>query len=145
MEAWIRDTAFSHVVRFLSRGRYLKYPEEKDPTLWKKWVNEEKSGHAAHHGTTEPLEETSDAESERDPVFGGIRTREAKEKDIESGNTTSDDADLSSRSRLPEDGTHNQASGVKIDPEKGRDIHVIDFLPGDPDVHTQSILPRDIN
>merc|ERR1711981_422677 len=28
---------------------------------------------------------------------------------------------------------HNHVSGVKIDPEKGRDVHLIDFLPNDPE------------
>ncbi|KAF2097291.1 MFS transporter [Rhizodiscina lignyota] len=129
MSRFVRDTAFGHIVRFASGGRWLLYPEEKDTTLWKKWVNEKKSGYAAHHGTTDPHSEDTDVEDEEG--LGGIRTREAKEKEIEGGLP---DSTESSRTRQPlEEGMYNQASGVKIDPEKGRDMHLIDFTPGDPE------------
>jgi DHA1 family multidrug resistance protein-like MFS transporter len=113
----IRDSPFGHVVRLVTRKKYFQYPEEQDHNLWKKYVHEEKSGYMAHHGTTQPPEE----ESEELSNAQGIRARE--------GNDSQD----SSRTRLG-DG-HNEASGVRVDPEKGKDKHVIDWYgPDDPQV-----------
>lgn len=36
MATQFRDTTFGHIVRFASNNRLLKYPDEIDPTLWKK-------------------------------------------------------------------------------------------------------------
>jgi hypothetical protein len=129
MTEWFRDTAFGQIVRLATRNKYFKYSEENDPELWKKWVNEQKSGYAAHHGSIEPHADDSDLD---EPTgLGGIRTREAKEKDIENGGRDSD----ASPEPLVDNGTYNRASGVRIDPEKGRDIHLIEFLPDDSEVY----------
>ncbi|KAJ4987933.1 multidrug resistance protein [Stagonosporopsis vannaccii] len=108
----IRDSPFGHIVRLVTRNRYFQYPEEKDPNLWKKYVNQEKSGYVAHHGNTSPPEE----ESEELRQARGVRDREGSE---------------SSRTEVGDD--YNHASGVRIDQEKGKDQHVIDwFGPDDP-------------
>lgn len=121
----IRDAAFGQIVRLITKNRVFQYPEEKDPSIWKKYVNEEKSGYAAHHGTTEPHGEDSDTEDAQSP--SGVRTRNA-------GNR-SPDSDGSERTAVPEDGAkYNEVSGVKIDPEKGRDLTLIDWEPNDPQV-----------
>lgn len=110
----IRDSPFGHIVRLVTRNKYFQYPEEKDPQLWKKYVSQEKSGYVAHHGDTSPPEE----ESEDLRQARGIREREGSE---------------SSRTEVGEE--YNHASGVRIDREKGRDQHVIDwFGPDDPQV-----------
>merc|ERR1711881_98582 len=120
--------SFGHIVRFITRTRVFKFIDERDPSIWKRVVNEEKSGYMAHHGTTEPHGDDSDAEDGQG--LGGVRTREEK------GNDKDDDPsdrprDSSQDTQVP-DG-HNHVSGVKIDPEKGRDVHLIDFLPNDPE------------
>ncbi|KAF2622136.1 multidrug resistance protein-like protein [Macroventuria anomochaeta] len=108
----IRDSPFGHIVRLVTRNKYFQYPEEKDPNLWKKYVNQEKSGYVAHHGNTSPPEE----EVEELRQARGVRDREGSE---------------SSRTEIGEE--YNYASGVKIDQEKGKDQHVIDwFGPDDP-------------
>lgn len=115
----IRDSPFGHIVRLVTRNKWFQYPEEKDPELWKKYVNQEKSGYVAHHGNTSPPEE----ESEELRQARGMREREGSE---------------SSQTEIGED--FNHASGVRIDQEKGKDLHVIDwFGPDDPQVW---ILPR---
>jgi hypothetical protein len=92
------------------------------PELWKKYVHEEKSGYMAHHGTVEPPEE----ESEELNQAQGIRGRERQS------------SDSSSRTQVGEG--FNEASGVRIDPEKGKDKHVIDWYgPEDPQV---SLYPQ---
>ncbi|KAI1654291.1 hypothetical protein F4813DRAFT_211589 [Daldinia decipiens] len=36
MATQIRDTQFGHLVRFLSRNKIFRYPDEVDPSLWKR-------------------------------------------------------------------------------------------------------------
>lgn len=123
MSEWVRDTAFGQLIRLLSRRKYFQYLEERDPELWKKFVNEEKSGYAAHHGTTQPHADDSDTEEWTSGGIGGVRTRDGQRGSDFSGETQ------------VEEGV-NQASGRKIDPEKGRDIHIVDFLEHDPEVRS---------
>ncbi|OSS45888.1 hypothetical protein B5807_09639 [Epicoccum nigrum] len=108
----IRDSPFGHIVRLVTRNRCFQYPEEKDPELWKKYVNQEKSGYVAHHGNTSPPEE----ESEELRRARGMREREGSE---------------SSQTEVGDE--YNYASGVRVDQEKGKDHHVVDwFGPDDP-------------
>lgn len=114
----IRDSPFGHIVRLVTRKKYFQYPEEKDPNLWKNYVNQEKSGYVAHHGNTSPPEEEVDGLREA----RGVRDREGSE---------------SSRTEVGEE--FNYASGMRIDQEKGKDQHVIDwFGPDDPQVWQSS-------
>ena len=62
----IRDTVFGHLVRFVTRGKALPYPGDKNPDYWKQYVHHEKTARVARHGHTdvsenedEPKEETS--------------------------------------------------------------------------------------
>jgi DHA1 family multidrug resistance protein-like MFS transporter len=113
----IRDSPFGHIVRLVTRRKYFQYPEEKDHEIWKKYVNEEKSGYMAHHGTAEAPEEESDELNQA----RGLRAREG------------DNSETSSRTHVGEG--YNEASGVRVDPEKGKDKHVIDWYgPDDPQV-----------
>jgi|TARA_R110002003_G_scaffold106_18_gene8865 DHA1 family multidrug resistance protein-like MFS transporter len=113
----IRDSPFGHIVRLVSRNKYFQYPEETDHNVWKKYVNEEKSGYMAHHGTAQPPEEESDELNQAQ----GVRTREGR------------GSEASSHTHVDEG--RNEASGVRIDPEKGKDKHVIDWYgPDDPQV-----------
>lgn len=68
----IRDSAFGHCVRLVTKGKYLQYPEEQDADIWKKYVSHEKSGYAAYHGHTQPPEE----ETEELTQARGVRSRE---------------------------------------------------------------------
>ncbi|KAL6708500.1 GTPase-activating protein [Coniothyrium glycines] len=111
----IRDSAFGHVVRLVTKNKAFQYPEEKDPSLWKKYVSEEKSGHAAYHGSTEAPEGKESIDALNDAR--GISQRENNSR-------------TSSQTHVGED--CNEASGVKVDPEKGKDLHVIDWY-GDND------------
>ena len=119
MAELIRDTAFGHLVRFVSRGRYLRFPEEVDPSIWTRYIDEKKSGYLAHHGNTSPPEDDVEMEG-----IGGVRTRNDKFT-LETpprhslGRTHSDS---SSRTRV---GDVNHASGVKVDSEKGKDLHLV--------------------
>ncbi|KAK3064479.1 hypothetical protein LTS18_006856 [Coniosporium uncinatum] len=103
MKELIRDTVFGHIVRFVSGGKLLQYQEERDPSLWKQFVDKEKSGYAAHHGTVEPH-----------------RT-----------DTRPDDHDHSpdsERTEIPDDShTYNEVTFTRVDTEKGKDINVVSW------------------
>jgi hypothetical protein len=109
----IRDSPFGHIVRLVTRQKYFQYPEEKDPKLWKKYVHEEKSAYMAHHGTAEPPEEETDELKD----LRGVRSREQGYG--------------SNSERTLGEGV-NEASGARVDPEKGKDKHVISWF-GDED------------
>ncbi|EUC27991.1 hypothetical protein COCCADRAFT_110310 [Bipolaris zeicola 26-R-13] len=113
----IRDTAFGHCVRLVTGRKYLQYPEEKDPEYWKRFVNQEKSGNAAYHGSTQPPENADEVPELAHA--GSVRSRHGSDASGESKTTLDDDV--------------NEPSGVRVDPEKGRDYHVVDWDgPNDP-------------
>lgn len=117
----LRDTAFGQIIRVITKRKFLQYPEEKDPELWRQWVSEEKSANTARYGAVEPPEEKSEYE---------------KEKPEERSNREHSNADsaATSQTRIPDDAPINETSGMRIDPEKGMDKTVIHFLPDDPGV-----------
>lgn len=111
----IRDSPFGHIVRAVTKNKVFQYPEEKDPELWKKYVHEEKSGHVAYHGRTEAPEDRENIEELNNAR--GISQREQNSRS-------------SSQTQVGEE--HNEASGVRVDKEKGKDLNVIDWY-GDDD------------
>jgi DHA1 family multidrug resistance protein-like MFS transporter len=114
MKGLMRDTAFGQIVRLVSGRRFFKYSEEENHELWKQFIDEKKSANLARHGTVEPPEDDDE-----------------KEKD-EDDQTPREDSDSSSRTHV--DGQVNEASGVKVDPEKGRDINLVSWYgPDDPE------------
>lgn len=143
MAELIRDTAFGHLVRLLTHNKYLRYQEEINPELWKKYVNEDKSANAAHHGTIAPPEDDESIHG-----VGGVRTREdgiTEPVDSRTGKDGDRRASSSSSSgtRFGEKGTYNEASGAKIDKEKGRDLNVIDWEgDNDPEVRQAHAFSR---
>lgn len=111
----IRDSAFGHVVRAASRGKVFAWPEQTDHGLWNKYVNDEKSANMARYGSVEPP---------RDEHSRGARGRE-----------DGSDSDASSHTQVADGG--NEASGARVDPEKGKDRHVVDWYgPDDPGVRS---------
>ncbi|EUC44607.1 hypothetical protein COCMIDRAFT_97777 [Bipolaris oryzae ATCC 44560] len=113
----IRDSAFGHCVRLITKRKYLQYPEEKDPEYWKRYVNQEKSGNAAYHGSTQPPENANEVPELAHPR--SVRSRQ--------------ESDVSDESKSTLGNGVNEPSGVRVDPEKGRDYHVVDWDgPDDP-------------
>lgn len=117
MTELIRDTAFGHLVRFVSRGKLLKYAEEADPSLYKNYIDQKASGYLADHGDTNPREDGT----EPDALKSEKETNGQDPSKTRSSSQGTGDTKVES-----DDDTHvNQASGVKVDPEKGQDKHVI--------------------
>ncbi|KAI9814407.1 MAG: hypothetical protein M1827_003263 [Pycnora praestabilis] len=120
MTELIRDTLFGHFLRLVSGGKLLQFQEERDPSLWRQYVHKEKSGRMAHHGHAGEEEKSEGQEETNGDANVGRKSSEA-----------------SSSTRVGDDPRYNEASGVKIDAEKGRDLNVIDwFGPDDPEVNT---------
>ena len=129
MAELIRDTAFGHLVRFVTKAKVLQFAEEKDPSVWTRYIDEKKSGYLAHHGDTNPPEDNAEMEG-----IGGVRTRDNQyELTNPRGRSPGDrlDSENSSRTRVADENV-NHASGVKVDPEKGKDVHLVTWY-GDDD------------
>jgi DHA1 family multidrug resistance protein-like MFS transporter len=112
-----RDTTFGRLLRIVTRNKILQFEDEKDPSIWKRYVDVEGSGHLAHHGSTEPPEE---GQGSPERVTGDLHSHsdDEKEKDPEDSDGT----------RVPSGGENvNYASGVKVDGEKGKDIHLVSW------------------
>jgi DHA1 family multidrug resistance protein-like MFS transporter len=128
MTELIRDTAFGHFLRLLTKGKVLPYEENRDPLVWKRYVHKEKSGNVARHGHT-----------------GGEETN--GDLDDSSGLQDRDTSPANSSNTRVGSGTHghNEISGVRIDPEKGRDVNVVHwFGDEDPEVISPFTEPSDM-
>lgn len=122
----LRDTAFGHVVRFVTRGKLkqFQYYEERHPEVWREYVDADKTANVARFGQVEPPEKEIDENKNGDD-------------DIWRRGASIDSA----RTRVPGDEEYNELSGTRIDPEKGKNIHLVAFLPNDPEV---SCSPKDV-
>jgi DHA1 family multidrug resistance protein-like MFS transporter len=58
-----RDTSCGQILRLISRGKLLQYPEERDPELWKKYIHEEKSANFAKYGQVGRPDSDDDSQS----------------------------------------------------------------------------------
>lgn len=131
----LRDSVFGKLIRLSSRGSWLQYAEEKDPSIWTRFIDEKASGYLAYHGDTNPP-----ADGAEMPSIGGVRTRENQSRAEPSTNRhsaqTQSGSSNSSQTRGGNDHRQiNHASGVPIDPEKGRDLHVVSWYgPDDPGI-----------
>ena len=121
MTELIRDTVFGHILRFITKGRVLQYAEEKDPSLWKQYMDRDQTRNMAVFGNpegTEP-EEKEDKEIEVPSSEGSSQTRAG-------------DADQPPRPQL-----HSTLTAQKVDTEKGRDTTMVSWF-GDNDPEVQS-------
>jgi DHA1 family multidrug resistance protein-like MFS transporter len=44
MKELFRDTVVGHAVRIITKGKVMSYEEERDPSIWKRYVDKKKSG-----------------------------------------------------------------------------------------------------
>jgi MFS transporter, DHA1 family, multidrug resistance protein len=127
MSDLFRDSTAGQLIRLVTRNRVLQYPEERDSTLYEKYINVEKSANLARTGTTKskPSDESEKAKKlDQSPVL-------APEDQASSANSsTSTLADPNALVNVP--------SGQPVDPERGRDGHVVDWF-GDNDQEVQFV------
>ena len=119
MAELMRDTVFGHFVRLITKRRYFQYAEERDPKLWKQYLDREQTKNMALYGNT-----------------NGPSEDEKSEK--EDANTPSE----GSTEAMAEGEEHEQQlsstiTGQVIDPETGRDVTMVTwFGDNDPEVRT---------
>ena len=123
MTELLRDTLFGHVVRFVTKARYFQYAEEKDPSLWKRYLSSEKTEHMAHHGSTgqdvEGVNKGAQEAREAIPSTGSSSTRlESFQTPISEGSSSTHIETLRITNTI----------GQKIDQEKGRDVCIIEWF-----------------
>ena len=135
MRDLIRDTACGQLIRLISGNKFLKFPEEEDPSIWTRFIDEKKSGYLAHHGDTEPPEDGAEMEG-----LGGVRTRENQYAFYTPPRLFSLERTASYNSRAGSVRI-NEASGIKVDSEKGRDIHLVTWW-GDSDPENVLCIPQ---
>lgn len=129
MSELIRDTVLGHFLRLVTGKKVLLYPEEKDPEIWKKYVNKEKSANMASHGQPEAPKEDEKKEEKEDDSDSQSR-EPSRRHSSRSSSTIRDDS-----------GQVNEVSGRPVDSEKGQDSFVVDWYgPDDPEVCKRSVL-----
>lgn len=131
MKELFRDTVAGHLVRYTTRGKVLQYVEERDPSLWKRYVDKVKSGRMAHHGHTGEEEKPDEKQEEA----SGIDGERQSGMDQNGSNDSRESQDTRVGSQEHTSPTRNEASGVVVDPEKGRDATIVTwFSDDDPEV-----------
>ena len=123
----VRDSAFGHVVRFVTKNKIYQYPEEKDPSIAIRYYNTEKTRNMARYGKPTRPEEAKEAEKEsRSPSPSPVST--------EQRTNNRHDSSGSETTRVSLDHQVSNVTGTKVDPDKGRDVTIVDWDgPDDPE------------
>ena len=132
MSELIRDTVFGHLVRFITKGRLLQYAEEKDPSLWKQYLDRNQTKNMALYG--HPEDETPEEKQARESApVSETQSNVNVNSDVNGANRSDESSQTGAG-----DGEHQLSStitGQKIDPEKGRDTTMVTwFGNNDPEV-----------
>ncbi|KAL9099855.1 MAG: hypothetical protein Q9163_004703 [Psora crenata] len=136
----IRDSIFGQTVRLITGGRVLQYMEEKDPSLWKAYLDRDQTRNMALFGHPELSDE------ERKGV-------ERKEKDNQtqtsagirspaSNNVTPSGDSATTLTQEDKNGhqMHATLTNQRVDTEKGKDASMVSwFGDKDPEVHIPSV------
>lgn len=136
-----RDTAFGHLLRLATGNRVLRYPEEIDPAECEKYYNYDKTKNMARFGSTqEPAPEKENDEAPTTPDNASTTSNKEKEEveprrsNSSSRRHTSDPNLSNAETEAPMERQVTNVTGTPVDPEKGRDLTVIDWSgPNDPE------------
>lgn len=117
MKELLRDSIFGKCVRFVTRQKYFQYPEESDSSIWKQYIDPDKSGNQALRTSSLPTQSGTDR--------GESDDERKNSTDPEKPRDGSD-----SESPAPAGGNQDNAAA-----ENGRDLQMVDWYgPDDPDV-----------
>ena len=121
MAELIRDTVFGHFVRLITNNRYLQYAEEKDPSLWKRYIDREQTFNMARHGNVTGPEELKEKESEPQSLSesGGERNSPG---DSDQGLTSAVTQQTTHEHQI-----HSALTNQRVDTEKGRDATIVSW------------------
>lgn len=160
-------------MRLATGNKIFRYPDEVNPSIREKYINTEKSGNLALHGTLQPPLEADEKEYDAAPSpssssststdpkdederetdaapervvsnissqISRLRSAESRPKPLRrtTSHTNSFLNEVNTTSRVSR---INTASGRSVDPEKGRDIHLVDWYgPDDSEVRSKVIV-----
>lgn len=112
------DTVFGQLLRFVFGCKILPYPQEVDPSIWRKYIHVEKSGWMAHHGTTQPHRYFIQLQRQQiDEESKGLTTHEKiEESNATTPQTTSRAPSTSNNSEIQ---LMNDISDIVVNSEKG--------------------------
>ncbi|OJD37767.1 multidrug resistance protein [Diplodia corticola] len=114
MRDLIQESIFGQTARLLTRGKFLQYPEERDPSLWKRYIDPGRSGGQALQAASLSSRRAPNGESDEESK----RSVDVEKEGIDS-DTTSPDG-------------RNQA-GADADAENGKDTLLVTWYgPDDP-------------
>lgn len=88
MAVYLRDTQLGNLLRFLSRGRLFQYPDELDPSLWRKLVQQKgplQSGLSDEQQA--PSEKSDDTNSAANGTLGDIESHDVKRQSSDASRT----------------------------------------------------------
>ncbi len=68
MELHIQSTIFGQLVRFLSKGKLFQYPDEIDPSLWKRVVQRESPENTNGYSPVDDSEKEAHNSASREPT-----------------------------------------------------------------------------
>ena len=131
----IRDTTLGHLLRVVSRQKVLPYAEDRDPSLWERYVDKEKSGNMAHHGHVGPSDEGDKTNGESSANKNSRQTEQRHVNTVSNNGLPSNRNSSDTRVDSQVNEQYNEVSGVRVDPEKGQDITIVTWYSDtDPEV-----------
>ena len=138
----IRDTLFGHFIRLVSKQRYMQYEEERDPSLWKQYLDRDQTHNYAQFGHTDLSEQEQKEKDERLANTKPLPTSGAESKSPSSDSDQTTLTDVPTRTTTHEHQLHSALTNQRVDTEKGRDLSLVSwFGDNDPEVriHPQSL------
>ena len=147
MSELIRDTVFGHAVRFITNGRVLQYAEEKDPSLWKQYLDRNQTKNMALYGHPDDQTPEEKQEPQSSPVSEAQSTVNVNVNGNSNGNGNLSEATRPETSSPPRSGhgeyqLSSTITGQRIDSEKGRDTTMVTWF-GDNDPEVRISLEHD--
>ncbi|KAI9844360.1 MAG: hypothetical protein M1837_005664 [Sclerophora amabilis] len=114
----VRDSVFGQIVRTASGGKLLHWDEQVDPSYVDRYLGNDFSKNTADHGSP-------------------------GEQNVEEKNRTSSPGSRSaSTSSTAQGGSNDELGGTKADPEKGKDVHMVNWLDHDPQNPINWSIPK---
>ena len=143
MAELFRDTVFGHLVRFVTKGRYLQFIEEKDPALWKRYLDREQTQNMALFGhadltTNEEKEKDINAGTPPDPATPPAAASDAPTPSDETSGSLNQEKTQEDIERR-QGQMHSTLTNQKLDTEKGRDATMVTWF-GDDDPEVGNAL-----
>ena len=131
MSELFRDTIVGKILRLASRGKLYPFAEEKDPSLWRRYIHHNKTQEIATYGRLLEGHEKSKASNGNPDI--------EKEADRPADNISQPvhTSHESSTTRVSGENDHvgephkTNAVGQIVDPEKGKDTNVVEWYGSD--------------